>query len=294
MTALTATMVGFCAVLLWSTAALFTVLSGRVPPFQLVAVTFVIGGLLILGIAAARRRLDRARPTLPSFLLGLYGLLGNSALFFGAIKTAPPAEANLVNYCWPLLIVLLAALLPDGRLTIRHVIGALLGLAATAVLVSRGGVGYRIELGHILAFAGAVVWASYSVLSRRLATVPPESLSLTMLGCAVPAILLHLGFETTLWSPTALEWLGMIGLGLGANGLAFACWDIGMKRGDVALLGVAAYAAPVLSTVALVAAGLATADKNLAASCALIMAAALVANSGGPLRRRAVKPQAAP
>ncbi len=280
MTSRTATATGFIAILLWSTLALFTAMSGRVPPFQLVFMTFVIGALLILAIAAARGQLRRVRPTPGSFALALYGPFGDTALYYAALKTAPPAEANLIHYLWPLLIVLFAALLPGGGLKPRHLVGALIGLAATALLISGGlGAGGGLQPGHALAALGAFVWASYSVVSRRFAEVPSESLGLTMLGCAVPALLCHLAFEATLWSLTATEWGGVLGLGLGSIGLAFIVWDIGMKRGDVALLGVASYAAPVLSTIILVMTGYAAAGWLLALSCALIVVGALVASA---------------
>jgi drug/metabolite transporter (DMT)-like permease len=293
MTARTATATGFVAVLLWATLALFTAMSGRVPPFQLVGMTFVVGGVFVLAIAAVRRRLHLAWPTRASFLLGLYGPFGDTALYYAAVKTAPAAEANLIHSLWPLLIVLFAALLPGGGLKLRHLIGALIGLVATAMLVSGslGSGGGGIQPGHVLAALGAFVWASYSVLSRKLATVPSESLAVTMLGCAVPAFACHLAFETTLWAPSPVEWAGVLGLGLGAIGLAFICWDVGMKKGDVALLGVASYAAPVLATLILVVAGYAPASWLLAASCVLIVVGALVA-SFGPGARGEV-PQAA-
>lgn len=281
MSSRTATFIGLIAILLWSTLALFTAMSGRVPPFQLVGMTFVVGGLLIAAIAAARGKLRRIRPTPASFALGLYGPFGDTALYYAALKTAPAAEANLIHYLWPLLIVLFAALLPGGRLKPRHLVGALIGLAATALLISGGVGGGGLSLGHVLAALGAFVWASYSVISRRFfAQVPSESLSVTLLGCAVPAFACHLAFETTLWTLTATEWAGVMGLGLGSIGLAFIVWDIGMKRGDVSLLGVASYAAPVLSTVVLVTAGYAAASWLLALSCALIVAGALVASFG--------------
>jgi len=279
MTSRTATAIGFIAILLWSTLALFTAMSGRVPPFQLVGMTFVIGGLMILAIAAARGQIRRVVPTRASFALGLYGPFGDTALYYAAVKTAPPAEANLIHYLWPLLIVLFAALLPGGGLKPRHLVGAVIGLAATALLIS-GGLGARggLSLGHLLAALGAFVWASYSVISRRFATVPSESLSVTMLGCAIAAFACHAAFETTLWSLTPVEWGGVLGLGIGSIGLAFVVWDIGMKKGDVALLGVASYAAPVLSTLVLVIAGYAAASWLLAASCLLIVVGALVAS----------------
>jgi drug/metabolite transporter (DMT)-like permease len=282
MTARTATATGFVAVLLWATLALFTAMSGWVPPFQLVGMTFVVGGVFVLAIAAVRRRLHLAWPTRASFLLGLYGPFGDTALYYAAVKTAPAAEANLIHSLWPLLIVLFAALLPGGGLKLRHLIGALIGLVATAMLVSGslGSGGDGIRLGHVLAALGAFVWASYSVLSRKLATVPSESLAVTMLGCAVPAFACHLAFETTLWAPSPIEWGGVLGLGLGSIGLAFICWDVGMKKGDVALLGVASYAAPVLATLILVVAGYAAASWLLAVSCVLIVVGALVASFG--------------
>ncbi|HEV7258625.1 MAG TPA: EamA family transporter [Bosea sp. (in: a-proteobacteria)] len=279
MTTRTATFIGLVAILFWSTLALFTAMSGRVPPFQLVGMTFVIGGLLILAITALRGQLSRIRPTPASFALGLYGPFGDSALYYAAVKTAPAAEANLIHYLWPLLIVLFAALLPGGTLKLRHLIGALIGLAATALLISGGlGSGQGLALGHVLAALGAFVWASYSVVSRRFATVPSESLCITMLGCAIPAFVCHAAFETTLWSLSSVEWAGVLGLGLGSIGLAFVVWDIGMKQGDVALLGVASYAAPVLSTIVLVLAGYAQPSWLLAISCTLIVAGALVAS----------------
>ncbi len=281
MTSRTATATGSIAILLWSTLALFTAMSGRVPSFQLVGMTFVIGGVLVLAIAAMRGRLHLARPTPASFLLGLYGPFGDTALYYAAVKTAPAAEANLIHYLWPLLIVLFAALLPGGGLKARHLVGALTGLVATALLISGSlGSGAGIQLGHVLAALGAFVWASYSVLSRRFAGVPSESLAITMLGCAIPAFACHFAFETTLWTPSAVEWGGVLGLGLGSIGLAFICWDIGMKKGDVAFLGVASYAAPVLSTVILVIAGYAPASWLLALSCVLIVVGALVASFG--------------
>ncbi|AMJ61668.1 aromatic amino acid exporter YddG [Bosea sp. PAMC 26642] len=284
MTSRTATLIGFIAILLWSTLALFTAMSGRVPPFQLVGMTFVIGGLLILAITAARGQLSRVMPTKASFALGLYGPFGDTFLYYAAVKTAPAAEANLIHYLWPLLIVLFAALLPGGGLRARHLVGALIGLAATTLLISGGlGSGGGIQLGHVLAGVGAFVWASYSVVSRRFfAEVPSESLGVTMLGCAIPAFACHFAFESTLWSLTAIEWGGVLGLGLGSIGLAFVVWDIGMKRGDVALLGVASYAAPVISTIILVIAGYATASWLLAAACVLIVVGALVASAAVP------------
>ena len=274
------TLIGLGAIGLWSTLAVFTAMTGKVPPFLMVALTFAIGGSMILAVAAARGTLGRAKPTLASLLLGIYGPFGDTAIYFAALKLAPPAEANLIHYLWPLLIVLFAALLPGGKLSLRHLGGATLGMLAVVLLIGGRlgqGAGDGAIYGYALAACGALVWASYSVLSRLVANVATESLGVTTLISSVLALACHFAFEQTLMPAGLVEWIGIVGLGVGSMGLAFFFWDIGMKRGDVAFLGVASYAAPVLSTIILVLAGYAAWSWQLGAACALIVAGAVIA-----------------
>jgi drug/metabolite transporter (DMT)-like permease len=276
------TTLGFAAVLMWSLLAALTAASGPVPPLQLGALTFLIGGLVGIVAAAVRGRLAHVRPPLVFFLLGLYGPFGDTVCYFVALKLAPPAEANLIHYLWPLLIVLFAALLPGHRLRPRHLLAALCGLAAMAVILG-GGFAGRLDasawIGYGVALAGAFVWASYSVLSRRIAHVPTEGLSLTLLTAAALATIGHLLMETTVWPTSIVPWVGIVGLGLGPIGAAYFLWDVGMKKGDVSLLGVASYAAPVLSTIILVATGFAPASWSLAIACLLVVAGAVIAST---------------
>ena len=267
---------GLGAIGFWALLGPFTALAGPVPPFQLVALTFAIGGGLILAIATLSNRLARVRPTSASLALGIGGLLGDTVLYFAALQNAPPAAANLAHYLWPLLIVLFAGALPGGRIGRRALAGAGLGFAGTVLLIGPGP-GTGVAPGLLFAFAGAVVWAGYSVLSRALAAIPSESLAATLLAAALLATFLHLGLETTRWPTRAAEWAGVVGLGLGPTGAAFLLWDVAMKRGNVAFLGAASYASPVLSTAILVAAGYGEARLALGAACALIVAGALLA-----------------
>ena len=222
----------------------------------------------------------RQRPL--AWLHGVGGLFCYHALYFAALRAAPPAEAGLICYLWPLLIVLFSGLLPGERLTRRHVIAALLGLAGVAALVFGGKQGAAFDVrfidGYALALAAAFVWAGYSVLSRRFKDVPTEAVAGFCLATAALAAVCHVAFEASVWPQGAGQWLAVAGLGAGPVGLAFYAWDIGMKQGDVKWLGVASYAAPVLSTLLLVAAGFAPATWALAAACGLIVAGAGVAS----------------
>lgn len=276
-----ATLIGFTAILLWSTLALATSSTGAVPPFLLTALTFTVGG--IVGLLAAMVRgvgLGVLRQPWPVWLHGVGGLFGYHFFYFSALKLAPPAEAGLIAYLWPLLIVLFSAFLPGERLRAAHVAGALMGLAGTVVLLGgrAGGFGFAPEYvpGYLAAAVCAVIWSVYSVASRRFEAVPTEVVAGFCLATAALSAVCHALFEPSIW-PAGGEWLAVLALGIGPVGIAFYTWDIGMKRGDIRLLGVASYAAPVLSTLLLVIAGFAAPSWTLAVACALIVGGAAVA-----------------
>jgi drug/metabolite transporter (DMT)-like permease len=284
-----ATLVGLGAAGLWASLALLTASTGRVPPFQLTAMTLALGGLLGAASWLARPGSLRAlRQPPPVWAVGVGGLFGYHALYFAALRLAPPAEAGLINYLWPLLIVVLSALLPGERLRPAHVLGALLGLAGVVVLVlgSASGLSVRADAwpGYLCAFACAFVWAGYSVLSRRFGGVPTDAVAGFCLATALLSALCHLAFERTVWPDGAVQWAALVLAGLGPVGAAFYLWDVGVKRGDIRLLGVVSYAIPVLSTLLLVAAGLAEPTSSLALACALIVSGALVAGLAGRMR----------
>ena len=132
MTPRTATLIGLSAILMWSLLAVLTVATGRIPAFQLLALTFAIGALITSASWIGRPGAIRALRQPPLvWAVGVGGLFGYHALYFVALRLAPPAEAGLLNYLWPLLIVLLSSLLPGERLASHHIIGAVLGLAGT-------------------------------------------------------------------------------------------------------------------------------------------------------------------
>lgn len=287
-----ATAIGFGAVAMWSLLALLTIGAGPIPPFQLTAMCFTIGGALGLGWIARSGTGFRAMRGLPPavWVVGICGLFGYHAAYFTALGLAPPAQASLVAYLWPLLIVLFSGLLPGERLRAGHLVGAAIAFAGAWLVVLGPGEGF--SAGHLpglaAAAACAVIWAAYSVLSRRLGAAPTETVAVFCLATAALSLGAHLAFETTVWPQGARAWAAVAALGAGPVGLAFYLWDIGCKRGDIQILGVGAYAAPLISTAALVAAGYAPATPTLALSALLITGGALVAARSAPRRASVV------
>ncbi len=277
----TATLTGLSAILMWSLLAVLTVATGTIPAFQLAAMTFAIGALVAFASFLFRPSAFAAlKQPLVAWVVGVGGLFGYHALYFLALRFAPPAEAGLLNYLWPLLIVLFSSLLPGERLLSHHIIGALLGLAGTVLLLLGGG-GSGFEAGQLpglaAAFVAAFVWASYSVMSRRLKAVPTDAVAGFCLVTAVLAGVVHLLAEKTVWPDTAGQWLAISALGVGPVGAAFFTWDIGMKRGDIRVLGAASYATPLLSTAFLILAGFAKPTATIAVAAILIAGGGLIA-----------------
>jgi drug/metabolite transporter (DMT)-like permease len=273
-----ATAIGFSAVLMWSLLALFTIGSAPVPPLLLNAICFGIGGLIGL-IWTARTGFGVLRGVgWKVYAFGTIGLFGYHFLYFTAFRLSPTAETGLIAYLWPLFIVLMSGLLPGERLRAPHVIGALIAFAGAALIVlGRGDGASGSTLGMALAFVCALTWAAYSVLSRRLGEVPTESVTVFCLATAALSVVAHLALEETVWPVGATGWAAVLALGLGPVGAAFFTWDIGMKRGDIQLLGVGSYAAPLLSTLALVVAGIARPTWTIVLAAVLIAAGAALA-----------------
>src|SRR5712691_10261226 len=281
MTSRTATLIGLTAILMWSLLAVLTVATGKIPAFQLAAMTFAIGALVGSLTWIGRPDAVSALWQTPlAWIVGVGGLFGYHALYFLALRFAPPAEAGLLNYLWPLLIVLFSALLPGERLALHHIIGAVLGLIGTVLLFagnSSGGSAPGQVPGLVAAFVAAFVWASYSVMSRKLKSVPTDAVAGFCLATALLAAIVHEIVEITVWPDTPAQWLAIIALGVGPVGAAFYAWDIGMKRGDIRVLGAASYATPLLSTAFLMLAGFAKPSASIAIAAVLIAGGGLIA-----------------
>lgn len=288
MTKARATVLGFGAVLMWALLALLTVKTVPIPPFQLTAMSFAIGGTLGLCWVVMTGEVKSLREvSWKIYVFGTAGLFGYHFFYFSALRLAPAAEAGLIAYLWPLLIVLMSGLLPDERLKSGHIIGGLIGFAGAAIIVTQGGTRFEASagLGYGLALLCAVTWSGYSVMSRRLGQTPTSTVAVFCLATSLLSCIAHFGLETTVWPVGVTAWVAVIGLGVGPVGLAFFVWDLGVKQGDIQLLGVASYAAPLLSTCVLVIAGIAD------MTWALLVASVLI-TFGAVLAARASRPAA--
>ena len=268
------------AIVLWSTLAALSLRLQPLQPFLLAGIGLGLGGLL-----SARHWRAWELP-MSQRLIGLGGILGYHVLYFQALRQPEAVvEANLINYLWPLLIVLLAPLILVGhRLGIRHWLAAGAGFAGTALIVTSEG--FHPTASHLVswicALGAAVVWALYSLLSKRLA-IPTAAVG----GLCVVSGAASLGLSRVFEGPIlprlveldAGGWVCLAAIALGPLGAAFFAWDAALKRGDARLIGVLAYLTPLLSTLLLVAIGRPF-DLSTGAALVLIVGGALLGTWG--------------
>ena len=270
------------AILLWSTLASLGAALKGVPPLLVTGLALTLSGLL--GLPRAREW--RVSPAV--LATGVSGIFGYHFLYFLGFSIAPPVEANLINYLWPLLIVVLAPLfLPGLRLSVRHLAGALFGLCGAFLALSGGDfsrLSARAEFfpGYLAMAAAALVWATYSLLTRRLAPFPTGAVGAFCLisgPLALAAHFLTAGFPGGLEQVSALQWGILIVLGVGPMGAAFYLWDAALKRSDPRAVGALSYLTPLLSTLLLVLTGGRTFAPATLAALVLIVGGAWIGAS---------------
>lgn len=236
------------AILLWSTLALLGFKLGELPPFLLVGLSLLIGSLC--GLPWIR---DWKVPR-KVLLLGIYGLFGYHFFLFMALRNAPMVEANLINYLWPLLIVLLSPVfLPDSKLRGTHILGALLGFLGAIFIVTGGKLSFTGEgaLGYIFALLSAFIWASYSLLTKKVGAFKTGAIGLLCLISGVLSLICHFLLEES-YSLSLNQFFYLIPLGAGPMGMAFFLWDKALKSGDPRKIGSLSYLTPMLSTLLLI------------------------------------------
>ncbi|TYL47545.1 DMT family transporter [Marinomonas sp. IMCC 4694] len=251
-----ATLIGSLAILLWSTLALFTTQANAVPPLLLLTLTFCVASVLFFVVYLVKGELKTSWQQTPksAITMGGLGFYSYHLAYFYAFQHAPPVEAGLIAYLWPLIIVLMVGLTKGNMLSWTHLIGAIIAFVGTGIMLhSKDQTVIANDsaihwTGYAAAFACALIWSSYSVANRRFQTVPSSAVLWYCLVTALLAGVSHVALEKQAEPLTLNTWIAILGLGLGPVGVAFFCWDLGVKKGNLSLLGVLSYTAPALST----------------------------------------------
>jgi drug/metabolite transporter (DMT)-like permease len=266
------------AILLWALFATLGTQLRSLPPFFVAGVGLCLGSLL--SMPHARRW--KVAPKV--FLNGVFGIFGYHLLIFSAFRHAPTLQANLLSYIWPLLLVLLSPLaVPGTRIGVHHVLGGLLGFGGAALIVTGGSLDLApADLpGYALALGAALVWACYSLFTRRLPAFDNAAVGGFCLASGLLALACHALFEPAA-SVSLRQWGVLLALGIGPMGASYLFWNRAMTAGDPRQIGAMAYITPLLSTLLLVLCGQAELNPTATLAIALIMGGAIL--GGVPLK----------
>jgi len=251
-----AVILALLTVALWSFLAFLGARVSHLPPFLVVGAALTISGL----VGAVRARDWRVPPL--TLAVGIGGLFGYHFLYFSAFHYAPAVEANMLNYLWPLLIVMLSPVyLQDAPLKLHHILGAAAGFAGAALIVTGGRLQPDLQHlpGYLLAAGAAFVWASYSLLTKRVPPFPTGAVGAFCLLSGLLSLGLYALQQAAAGQPVVFpagkDWISLVLLGAGPMGLAFFTWDAALKRGDPRIIGSLTYLTPLLSTIILVVIG---------------------------------------
>ena len=265
------------AIILWASLATLATLLSEIPPFLLTGIGLVIGSLISIPLSGFKLSAWKIPPR--TLLVGVYGLFGYHLMLFIALQTAPAVEANLVNYLWPLLIVVLSPLFTKSlKLGLRAVIAAILGFVGAALAITSSGTtatGAGFEVGYLFALAAAIIWATYSLTTTKLPAFPTSAIGLFGLVSGVLAIAAHFLLEEPAVISSS-DWVLLVILGLGPLGGAFYFWDAALKIGDPRRIGLLAFLTPLLSTTLLLVVSGRELSVQLLAATALIVGGAML------------------
>ena len=270
------------AIALWGSLATLGVALGHVPPFLLTGLALIVGSVIALPLSGFQ--LSRWRVPPATLALGIYGLFSYHFLLFLALRHAPAVQANLVNYLWPLLMVVLApVVLPGLRWRLVHLLAALLGFGGAAVVILGGvptenalqGTGVSWTWGYLPALGAAFVWASYSLMTRRVAAFPTAAIGGFALVSGLLSLICHSLMEPSA-DLDARDWTLIVIIGLGPMGGAFFLWDKALKLGDARHIGILSYLTPLLSTTLLMTVNRTPLTWPVALAALMIVGAAVV------------------
>ncbi len=286
-----ATFVGFAALVMWSSLAALSVAVKDIPPFQLLSIGMFLGGLSGAATWPFRPGAWRRALVLPPkiWAVGIYGLFFYHLCFFLAFRWAPPLQANIINYLWPLFTIIFSVFLPGHVFKSHHLTGLIVGVlgVVTALLTAPTSIDGTFIYGYLCAGVCALTWSSYTVMSRYYKQISTDAVTGFCFAVAFLSFVAHLCLEQTLWPTTPASWLSLLLIGLFPTGIAFYAWDYGVKKGNLLLLGFVSYATRIASSVFLWIFGFAEFNSGAWTGIALITAGAAIASRELFVRRRA-------
>lgn len=247
------------AILWGSTAAVVKLLGINLNSLQILFYSSAIATLSLFVIALSQHKLHLVRTyTKTTYIRFAYmaflGVFLYYVLLYTALQLVPGQEAFVVNYTWPIWVVVFASIILKEKFTNKKALAILFGFIGVAVVITKGNIlGLEVTAmrGNALALIAAVSYGLFSVLSKKN---DDEKVLATMFYYAFSFIYVSLFIVlfSSLPMPTTKEWIGLIWLGVFTSGVAYVFWQLALKYGDTSKMSNVIFITPFISLVYLV------------------------------------------
>lgn len=186
--------------------------------------------------------------------LGLLGTYIYYLFLYLGYAQAKGLEVLVIQYTWPIIIVVLSLFILNEKLTYRKLAALLLGFIGVVTVLTKGDFN-QINISNpsviILAGAGAFCFALFSVLSKNVKKSPIVVVSLYFLAALIASLASMLYFSGFA-APSPKEIFPILLNGLLVNGYSYIFWIKALHATEASYLAPFTYFAPVLSAVYLV------------------------------------------
>lgn len=245
-------------VLIWSTmAAVVKLLLSHIPNLQALSISSFIAFffLLIVNVATGKIKLMK-QYTLKDYGvmsgLGFLGLFLYSALYYYGLAQLTSQEACILNYLWPIMLVVFSCLILKEKITAMKIVAmgsSFLGIVILSVGNGGSTAGGNTTLGMASCIIAAACYGLFSVLNKKADF--DQNIAMMINWFIVGVFAMILGLATESWMPLkAPQWLGMLWLGVVIDAIAYLLWALALKgAGNTAAIANMAYLTPFLSLV---------------------------------------------
>ena len=244
-------------IFIWSTmAAIVKLMLFDIPNLQALSISSVFAFLFLLILNIKNGTIKelkkyKAKDYLIMAGLGFIGLFLYSALYYYGLIELTSQEACIINYLWPLMLVIFSILILKEQLTFLKVAAMLCSFTGIVILSMGGSFSSsgNAGLGMISCIVAAACYGLFSVLNKKADYDQNIAMMVNWLVVAVCAAIV--GLLTEDWTPiVGVQWLGMIWLGVVIDALAYLLWALALKGvKNTAKIANLAYLTPFLSLI---------------------------------------------
>jgi drug/metabolite transporter (DMT)-like permease len=249
------------AIIFWGFSFIATKVALReVHPFTLLTLRFGIGAFLLLVVQLRQDKkflkVFSQRDWIYVLFLSIVGIAGHNLLqAFGLLYT------TAINTGWiiaiqPIFITLTARLFLGEGITVRKIIGIVIGFSGIFLIVSKGVFSLSLfrfssTFGDLLVLLSALTWTAFTVGGRGFLSRFPPLVTITpimMVGCLITLPLSAVKGEWNILFHLSLSgWMGILFLGIFCSGLAYFYWYSALEKRDSSIIGMYLYLEPLVT-----------------------------------------------